>query len=278
MKTVAQTLLILTLLYGGVLLVGYFIQDALLYCPVKYTVEEAQKRAAEMNLAFWPEVSGYRGFVPVSSVPLEQSRGTAIVIHGSGATAFDSDGFGGWLQSLKFRPLLYEYPGRGARDGPLNENYIARDLREVIRKIDLAKQGPVYLIAHSLGCGVAASAVADGAIPVKGLVLVAPWDTLADVAQIHYPFAPTKLLVGNRYDSVANLSRFKGRIVIVRMGRDEAIPSSNQLRLYESLSCPKKEIFFPESDHDGSHTESDPSWWQIAMDFVAPRSSSSSAP
>ncbi len=257
----------MAIFYAVLVAMAYLFQNRLLYYPAQYTIEDAKNLAAAVGLKPWPG-EAYRGFVPQEILPREQVHGTVIVVHGNAGSAIDRFGYVKALQPLGFRVFLYEYPGYGAREGSSGEKSIVTDLREVIRLLEDDNAGPIYLFAESLGCGVAAATAADPSLPVRGLVLVAPWDELAHVAQSHYPFLPVKWLLKDRYDSVKHLSTFRGPVVVACNGRDEVIPTELQQRLYESLTGPRKLIFFADSTHNGWPSNPDATWWKEAMEFA----------
>ena len=61
-----------------------------------------------------------------------------------------------------------------------SEKTIVPDARALIRSLAQAGYGPIYVWGQSLGAGVAAAVCADESLPVQGLTLVTPWDTIAE--------------------------------------------------------------------------------------------------
>jgi len=169
-----------------------------------------------------------------------------------------------------FRVFLYEYPGYGGRPGYPDEKGIVSDARALIRSLDQAGFGPVYVWGESLGSGVSAAVCADPTLPVHGLALLMPWDTLAHAALSHYPFFPISLLLREKYDSLANLEHFKHPICIVHGNEDPVIPSSLSLNLFAHLPDPKKIILEKGYGHGDWPREANLSWWDDVLNFIAP--------
>ena len=62
--------------------------------------------------------------------------------------------------------------------------------------------------------------------PVSRLVLVTPFDSMANVAQSHYPWLPVRWLLQDRYDQASYLAKYDGPLLIVRAGRDDVVPAA----------------------------------------------------
>ena len=146
------------------------------------------------------------------------------------------------------------------------------DARATIRSLADAGYGPVYVWGVSLGSGVAAAVCADPSLPVHGLGLVAPWDTLPNVGAFMYPYYPVGLFMHDRYDSVANLRDFRHPICLIRGDQDDTIPPALSLRLFERLPNPKKMIVKVGYGHGDWPSTPELPWWDDAIDFIAPKS------
>jgi pimeloyl-ACP methyl ester carboxylesterase len=196
-------------------------------------------------------------------------RGTVVVFHGNGGWALDRLGYVEALTRRGFRVFLYEYPGYGGRPGRPSEAAIVPDAQVLVRSLDQAGYGPVYVWGESLGSGVAAAICADATLPVHGLVLLTPWDNIANVGLHFYPFLPVRLLMGDKYDSVANLEHFQHPICVIRSKKDEVIPPPLTLNLYAHLPEPKKMIEFDGAGHNDWPNSPELSWWDDALNFIA---------
>jgi pimeloyl-ACP methyl ester carboxylesterase len=170
-----------------------------------------------------------------------------------------------------FRVFLYEYPGYGGWPGRPSEKVIVSDARALIRALDQAGFGPIYLWGESLGAGVAAAVCAEATLPVRGLVLLTPWDNIANVGLSFYPFLPVRLLLIDKYDSVANLAHFQHPVCVIRCDRDGVIPPPLTLNLYARLPEPKKMILQENCGHNDWPDAPGLAWWDDALDFIAPR-------
>jgi pimeloyl-ACP methyl ester carboxylesterase len=255
----------------------FFAQNSLLY-PRAATgavlpMEKAIRIARDVGLVPWehttPGADAPQGYVR-ADFTRSTSRGTVIVFHGNGDWAWARTSYVDAITRRGFRAFLYEYPGYGGRPGRPGEETIVPDARALIHSLDQAGYGPIYIWGESLGAGVAASVCADSTLPVQGLILLTPWDTLAHAASAHYPYVPVSLLLKDKYDSIANLQHFRHPICIVRSTEDEIIPPPLTLNLFAHLPNPKKIILQEGYGHNNWPSSPDLSWWDEALNFIAP--------
>lgn len=237
---------------------------------------DAVRQAKVMKLVPWaqttPGVTGPQGYVPpnfTSPAP----RGTIIFFHGNGESAWNWAGQVPAFTKRGFRVFMYEYPGYGGRPGVPSEKTIVPDAQAVVRELNKAGYGPIYLWGQSLGAGVAAAVCADKSLPIQGLGLVTPWDSIANVAQSYYPWLPVRLVMIDKYDSIANLQHFGHPICAIWGDRDDTIYPALSQNLYAHLPGPKKMILKAGYGHGDWPDTPEQKWWDDALDFIAPKNS-----
>jgi pimeloyl-ACP methyl ester carboxylesterase len=251
-------------------------QTRMIYVGVTHplTTEEAVHDAKVMGMMPWdhttPGATAPQGYVrPDFRDPAP--RGTIVLFHGNGEFAWMRPEEVTALTQRGFRVFAYEYPGYGGRPGQPSETAIVPDARAVIRSLDQAGFGPVYVWGQSLGAGVAAAVCGDPTLPVKGLGLITAWDNLANVGLSFYPFIPIRLLLIDKYDSIANLQHFPHPICVMRSEHDEIIPPPLSLNLFAHLPEPKKMILFENCGHNDWPDDPALLWWDDALNFIAPK-------
>ena len=254
-----------------VVLCGYTVlmQDQILYYPDTRKPSTAQLNSVALKQ--WPsEKSFFRGYLNFETRPAHS--GLVIVFHGNAGAAWQRSYYNEFLEPLGFRVLLAEYPGYGGRTGKLGENNFVKDAGETIRLAHAQFGGPVYLCGESLGAGVATALAADPPVAIEGLILITPWDSLADVAARHYWYLPVRLLARDRYDNIGNLSNFTGPVAVVLAENDEIVPVVHGQRLYESIQGSKKVWRLSGAGHNTwTAFLSSEHWAQIA-EFIKHRS------
>jgi fermentation-respiration switch protein FrsA (DUF1100 family) len=122
---------------------------------------------------------------------------------------------------------------------------------------------------ESLGSGVATAIATDRVVPVAGLVLITPFDSLSSLAQTHYRFMPARWLIRDRFDSVMKLRSFDGPVAVLLAGRDAVVPARHTMALYDAIVGPKKLWLFERAGHNDWPAAPDETWWREVMDFVA---------
>lgn len=259
--------LVLYILIGYVALTAlvFFVQRWLLYLPSSNLPSESDLQV--LGLQYWP-ASGpdYRGLVNTRiQAPV---KGTVMVFHGNGGVASDRLYYTRALAPLGYRVLLMEYPGYGGRAGTLSETAFVADAKHSIALAHQSFGGPLFLWGESLGAGVVAALAADATLPVDGVALITPWDSLPSLAQRIYWFLPARWLVRDRYDNIRNLQASDKPVAVLVAERDDIIPKDHGLRLYESIKSPKKLWVFEQGGHNNWPRLPQEPWWREVMWFL----------
>jgi pimeloyl-ACP methyl ester carboxylesterase len=267
-KKILTFLLRILLIYAVVVIVAYIFQNRMIYMPRRAGLAEIRNTAAIYGLRLWPEDTiHYQGFVLESS--LETAKGTIIVFHGNAGSALDRSYYLQPLQQQGFRVLLAEYPGYGARQGRTGEISFVANGRETVEATLNKYREPVYIWGESLGCGIASAIAADPALRIDGLVLLTPWNTLSDTAQVHYWFLPARWLVRDRFDNVRNLKQFSGPVAVIMAEGDRVIPNRLTRTLYRSIASSKRLWTFESAGHNSWPANPELGWWREVMEFVS---------
>jgi uncharacterized protein len=228
-------------------LFGCNVQDHFLYFPDK--TRPSDKNLAEARLAFWrPYGDSYHGLIDARKIG--DPKGTIIVFHGNAGRALDREFYTGMLRPLGYRVILAEYPGYGGRPGKPGERSLLTAGREALHLAFNEYGGPIYLVGESLGCAVVTWLGGHTSVPVEGMILFTPWDTLSSVASEKVPSLIVTLALKDRYDSVANLGAYKNKVAIVGAGRDEIIPVEHARSLFDAYAGEKRMWVIPQAGHN----------------------------
>ena len=248
--------------YIGLCGVVFLIQRTLMYGPPPTRATE--RTAHDAGLPLWPSATEFRGYL--ADKPKDW-RGTAVVFHGNGSGAFDLAFVRDALAPLGYRVLLAEYPGYAGRPGTIDEASLVSDGRETVRRA-AALGKPVFVWGISLGTGVASAVAADGSLPIQGLALITPFDSMTEQAAQRFWMFPARWMVRDRYDSVENLQGFSGPIAALISERDEVVAPERGRRLFLSLNSRKKLWTFPGAGHNSWPTDRSQSWWSEVARFL----------
>ncbi len=125
---------------------------------------------------------------------------------------------------------------------------------------------PVYLVGESLGTAVASYMAGTYSNQIAGVILISPFNSLAGVAQFHYPILPIWLLLRDHFPSEKYLRRYHGKVGITVGGKDTIVPEKFSYRLHDGYAGPKKLWSFPDAGH--CQIPDRPStFWKEALDF-----------
>ena len=257
-----QLILPLVVMFLG----GCNMQNRFLYFPEPQWPTE--RMLGYENMKLWQATAAdYQGLIAASDAPAP--NGTIVLFHGNGGTAADRGFYLEPFMKLGFRVILAEYPKYGGRPGKVGEKpFVAAGL-ETVRLAHEQYKEPLYLVGESLGCGVAASVAKQTSVPIAGIILITPWDTLASVAKSMFPFLPVKLVLTDKYDSIENLQAFQKKISIVGAERDEILPIKHAINLYNALPEGRKRMWIiKEAGHNDWPMHTDAFLFKEITDFV----------
>jgi len=151
-----------------------------------------------------------------------------------------SDGTG--LVALSYRGYAGS-SGRPSEQGLL-EDAAATYLFAASRYAD----GRMVAWGYSLGSGVAVALAADH--PFGGLVLEAPYTSIADVAAAAFPYLPVRLLLKDRFASDTRIARVTAPLLIMHGTEDATVPIAFGERLFGLAHEPKRFVRLVGGRHD----------------------------
>lgn len=184
---------LLVALYFALLFIVFLNQRSFIYHPSKGSRESLEKIAESQGFQAWQNSAGqFIGWKHFSTARGE--HGQVLIVHGNAGSAIDRVGIANGLQSVEPMDIyILEYPGFGARPGSPSQQSLFQAASEAM---DFLKaKGPVYLMGESLGTGVAAYLAGTYPELIRGVLLIAPYDNLTDVAQYHMPIFPVKWML-----------------------------------------------------------------------------------
>jgi hypothetical protein len=246
------------------LLIAVF-QRRLLYFPPMFTPAQVDQRAREARLDRWTNPAGQPIGMKRPSVK-QPVTGRVLIVYGNGSCATGCGHYADVIQGVAALDVyILDYPGYADRPGSPGQKNIFRAADEAFQL--LPTNGPVYLVGESLGTGVASYLAGTHSNQVAGVVLLAPYNRLADVAQYHYPFLPVHLLLWDRFPSDDYLRHYHGPVAVLLAGQDPVVPERFGRRLFQGYDGPKRLWEFPFGDH-GTVMFQPPKIWEQIIRFL----------
>jgi hypothetical protein len=163
--------------------------------------------------------------------------------------------------------MIFDYRGYGRSEGSPDERGILADARAARKwlatRCGIAER-QIVLMGESLGGGVAVDlAAADGA---RGLILENTFTSLPEVAAIHYPWLPVRLLMRSQLNSFAKIPNYHGPLLQAHGDRDRIIPFALGKKLFDAANEPKKLVVNAGGDHNDART---PAFLKALDEFIA---------
>jgi pimeloyl-ACP methyl ester carboxylesterase len=167
--------------------------------------------------------------------------------------------------------LAMDYRGYGRSSGPFpseaqvyEDAVAAWDWLVEVRGIPPRR---IVVWGHSLGAAVAAElALRRG--PACGVVLEAPFTSVADLARLQYPWIPADWLVNQRFDALRKIERLEVPILLVHGTADREVPFAMSARLHAEAHAPKQLVAVDGAGHEDAMPSGGESLQQAFAELV----------
>lgn len=181
--------------------------------------------------------------------PAPAGRPTLLYFHGQGGNLADRANVFDMFLRRGYGFYAVSYPSfSGSTGSPTEASVIAAALAGYD---DLRKSGvpasDIVLWGESLGTGVAVQVATQR--PVSAVVLEAPYSSVVDVAAARFWYLPVRVLMWDRFDSVAFAPRVTAPVLILAGTEDEIIPVRFARRLSAALHGDTRYVEYPTGRH-----------------------------
>jgi fermentation-respiration switch protein FrsA (DUF1100 family) len=166
-------------------------------------------------------------------VPVQKANSpTVLLLHGNAGNISHRIERLTIFRELGAHLMMLDYRGYGISEGA---PYEAGTYLDAIAAYDfLIEQkdvAPERLVIYGESLGTAVAVDLATKKPCGGVVLEAPFTSIADMAQRMFPILPVRRLVRNRYDSLGKIAQIEAPILIFHSRADEVIPIRHAERL-----------------------------------------------
>jgi len=235
--------------YVVLIIALFFFQRLLLYHPNQTVPDPAEFGVAEMAVVQVPTEDGFN-LLGWWRAPRDETQPVIAYFHGnSGHIGTRVDKVRDYLDA-GYGVLLLSYRYNAGSGGSPSEDALLADARAGLAFLKNKGIAGARIVPYgeSLGSGAAVAMAATQ--PVGALVLEAPYDNMAKLAQHHYWYTPARWLVRDTLDSASRIGKVSAPILIVHGERDRIIPQKFARRLFEAAPKPKEAHFLPEARHN----------------------------
>jgi pimeloyl-ACP methyl ester carboxylesterase len=160
------------------------------------------------------------------------------------------------------------YRGYGTSEGRPGEREL---LEDGLAAFDALAARPdvdtrrIVVAGRSLGTGVAVHVAASR--PVAGAILISPFDSLAAIGRMHYPWLPVDWLLRHRFNSAALAGKVGVPMLAIVGAADGIIPPARSRALFDAWAGPGTWVAIPGAGHND--LGSTPDFWAPIAAFVA---------
>lgn len=254
MKIIVTLGLIVVVIYVLLCAAMYFAQDRILYFPTP-EVDRPDARALHLR----------SGSETVKVWELHAGARPALIYFGGNGedVGFNIPDLDQRFPDRAF--YLVNYRGYGGSTGVPREEALVTDAEAVYDWVR-ARHDSIVVMGRSLGTGIATALATRR--PVAGLVLVTPYDSIANIGAGRYPWLPVRWLIKDPYNSVPRMRRVRAPVLVLVAARDESIPRARSDALIAAIPAGLgRTVIVPEAGHND--IENFPTYWTGLKAFLA---------
>jgi fermentation-respiration switch protein FrsA (DUF1100 family) len=254
LRRIVRFLAVPLAIYLSLVIAMSLFENSLIFFPSVYPDGDWDPIGLEFEDAWFESANGAKlhGWY----VPQPNSRAVVLFAHGNAGNLSHRIDHLQALAELRVSTLIFDYQGYGRSQGSPSEKNILADARAARRWLaDRAgiAATEIVLMGESLGGGVAVDLAArDGA---RGLVLENTFTSLPDVAAVHYPWLPVKLLMRTRLDSLSKIGQYHGPTLVAHGDSDTIVPYELGQRLFQAANAPKCFVTIHGGDHNDPRSD-----------------------
>jgi uncharacterized protein len=238
-------------------------QRSFLYFPGRIYVPLSEAHANEsfeeisVSTADGLDLKGW--YAPATTKPF-----TFVFFHGNGDSLSTASDAADPYIAAGYGFLIAEYRGYSGLPGKPTEAGLYVDGRAYIDALTArgVKSDDMILFGHSLGTGVATQMAEE--FHVGGLILLAPYLSIAKMAQIKFPVFPTGFVVLDRFENFKKMKNIHVPVLIATGAGDQLIPPSQGKQLFDLANEPRQYYSIPNRGHNDIFDEFAP----ISMDWT----------
>ncbi len=196
-----------------------------------------------------------------SPAPKASHKGTVILSHGNAGHIGTRVHIMDSLIRHGYGVLMYDYQGYGLSEGTPSESRLYDNLKAASDYLINTHHIPIthqIAMGESLGCAVTVHVAQHR--PFKAVVLLAPFTSIPEMAQVVYPNIPLQWIITQPFDSLSKITSLTSPLIIAHGQQDETVPHAMGKALFDKVnaSTPKKWISVPDAGHNTLYEKVEP--------------------
>lgn len=190
-----------------------------------------------------------------------------IIYHGNAGSACDRDYLKSAIENAGYSYLFVEYTGYGGDGNKPSREVLLKDAENTISFLREKNYKETVLFSESIGAGVASYHAS--LLPPNKMILISPFDSLANIAKSKFPFYVYPVLLMTKfskenYDNIPLLQSYEGDLLVIHGAKDDMIPLRLGRALYDKVPTSNKKFI---SIEDAGHNDIynfDKTWNEIS--------------
>lgn len=233
-------LAVIAVIYLGVSLFLYYLQEKFLFHPEKLPENFQFKFDRSFEEMQFEAEDG--GSVHALKFIVPDAKGIVLYLHGNTRSVKGWSKYATYFLNYGYEVVMVDYRGFGKSRGKRTEENIKNDLQEVYNRLaDEYGDHRIIVYGRSMGSGFAAKVASQNA--PQSLILHAPYYSLMDTVKRYLFFIPIAVILRYKIRTHVWLRYVRCPIYILHGTRDRLIPFGSSVRL--SKIRPHATTLFP---------------------------------
>ncbi len=243
--TIGYIFLFLFLVYITICVVIYFSQRSLMYHPSENNyLDENQlnHKVEKIKIPSDDELTSWY-------FKKNKNFKTLLFFHGNAGSLDNRIYKLNDLSKLNLNYLIVAYRGFSGNKGNPTEEGLYKDARAAKYWLNLnnISDQNIILYGESLGTAVSIDLAKDHKF--AGVILESPFTSMIKLSRKYYPWAPTGLLLKDKYETDKKINKVFSPILILHGRKDKIVPFEMGQELFKKANKPKYNYFIDNDDH-----------------------------
>lgn len=140
------------------------------------------------------------------------------------------------------------YRSYGGSTGTPSEQALVADATELFKQVS-KEHSDIIIIGRSLGSGIAIQVAASK--PIERLVLITPYNSIAELAAEQFKLFPVQLILQDKYESWRYAGQISAPTTIIIAGNDQVIPNESSRKLAHAFAADiANVVLIPQANHN----------------------------
>ena len=243
--TIWYIFLSLILAYFLIIIVIYFSQRSLMYHPSTNNFLDENKlnhKIEKIKISSDNELKAWY-------FKKNENFKTLLFFHGNAGSLENRIYKLNYLSKLKLNYIIVAYRGFSGNKGNPTEEGLYKDARAAKYWLNLNNicDQNIIIYGESLGTAVAIDLAKDHKF--AGIILESPFTSMLELSRKYYPWAPSKLLLKDKYETDKKIKKIFSPILILHGKKDKIVPFEMGEELFKKANNPKYNYFIENDGH-----------------------------